>query len=126
MNILIKNNSTEPIYEQIYNQIKEQIIKGILKEGESLPSIRSLAQGLRISVITTKRAYEELTRDGYIETYLGKGSFVKVQNKELLKEECLKRIENNILNACNEAHIYDVSLEELKELLIYLFKETEN
>ena len=93
MNILINNKSGTPIYDQIYSQIKSQIISGALKEDEMLPSIRSLAKDLRISVITTKRAYEELERDNFIYTVAGKGSFVAPKNVELLREENLKKIE---------------------------------
>ena len=96
MNILINNRNNKPIYEQIYAQLKLQIINGELKEDEALPSIRSLAKDLRISVITTKRAYEELERDGFIYTIAGKGCFVAQKNTELLREENLKKIENHI------------------------------
>lgn len=96
MNILIDNRNNKPIYEQIYSQLKLQIINGELKEDEALPSIRNLAKDLRISVITTKRAYEELERDGFIYTVAGKGCFVAQKNTELLREENLKKIENYI------------------------------
>jgi len=94
MNIFIDNKSTAPIYEQIYLQIKNQILSGALKEDEALPSIRNLAKDLRISVITTKRAYDELEKDGFIYTIAAKGCFVAPKNLELLREENLKRIEN--------------------------------
>ena len=87
MDIIISNSSGEPIYQQISQQIKAQIMSGELKEGDLLPSMRNLAVELRISVITTKRAYEDLEREGFIESYTGKGSFVKAQNAELLREE---------------------------------------
>lgn len=93
MNIFIDNKSTAPIYEQIYFQIKNQIINGELKEDEALPSIRNLAKDLRISVITTKRAYDELEKDGFIYTIASKGCFIAPKNLELLREENLKRIE---------------------------------
>ena len=96
MNILINNKSSSPIYEQIYSQLKLQIISNELKEDEALPSIRNLAKDLRISVITTKRAYEELERDGFIYTIAGKGCFVAHKNTELLREENLKKIEKHI------------------------------
>ena len=96
MNIVISNKDDRPIYEQIVSQFKEMIISGKLKSGEALPSIRALAKDLRISVITTKRAYEELERDGFIETVAGKGSFVAEQNTEAIKEEKLKAIENHL------------------------------
>ena len=90
MDIILSNSSGIPIYQQISSQIKGLIINGTLKEGDALPSMRTLAMELRISVITTKRAYEELEHDGFIESYTGKGSFVKAQNPELLREENLK------------------------------------
>ena len=93
MYILIDNKSGAPIYDQIVAQIKRQILDGSLAEDEALPSIRSLAKDLRISVITTKRAYEELEQEGFIDTMPGKGSYVAVQNRELMREEDLKKIE---------------------------------
>ena len=93
MYILIDSKSGVPIYDQIATQIKEQILDGSLPEGKALPSIRSLAKDLRISVITTKRAYEELEQEGFIDTMPGKGSYVAVQNRELMREEDLKKIE---------------------------------
>lgn len=123
MNIIISNSSGEPIYEQIIKQIKDEIIAGILEEGEALPSIRSLAQELRISVITTKRAYEELEREGYIDTLPGKGSFVRSQNKELLKEKRIKNIEEKLQEAIKESKIVGLSIEELKEIITLLYEE---
>lgn len=96
MNIFIDNKSGNPIYEQIYSQIKAQIINSTLAEDEPLPSIRNLAKDLRISVITTKRAYDELERDGFIYTVAGKGCFVAQKNTELLREENLRKIETHI------------------------------
>ena len=90
MDIIISNSSGEPIYQQISQQIKAQIMSGELKEGDLLPSMRNLAVELRISVITTKRAYEDLEREGFIESYTGEGSFVKAQNAELLRKEEIK------------------------------------
>ena len=117
MDIIISNSSGEPIYTQIISQVKAMILDGTLKEGDALPSMRNLAMQLRISVITTKRAYEELERDGFIESYTGKGSFVRGQNRELLREENLRQIESLLTQACEKARISDVSLEELKEIL---------
>ena len=94
--VLIDNKSGTPIYDQIYSQIKSQIISGSLREDELLPSIRSLAKDLRISFITTKRAYEELERDGFIYTVPGKGCYVARKNTELLREENLKKIEEHM------------------------------
>ena len=96
MNILISNASNQPIYEQIYTQIKNAIIAGDLEEGDALPSIRQLAKDLRISVITTKRAYEELERDGFIDTVAAKGCFVAQKNIEMLREEKLREIEEHM------------------------------
>ena len=96
MNILIDNKSGAPIYDQIYSQIKSQIISGVLREDDMLPSIRGLAKDLRISFITTKRAYEELEKDGFIYTLPGKGCYVAPKNVELLREENLKKIEEHI------------------------------
>ena len=96
MYIFIDNKTEAPIYEQIYAQIKGQIISGELSEDEALPSIRNLAKDLRISVITTKRAYEELEAEGFIYTVAGKGCFVAAKNTELLREENLKRIEEHM------------------------------
>lgn len=121
MNIIISNSSGEPIYEQISAQIKAQILNGILKEGDALPSMRSLALALHISVITTKRAYEELERDGFIESYTGKGSFVKRQNTELLREEYLRQTEELLSQACEKAKQGGVSLDELKEILDIIY-----
>ncbi|MEG2501310.1 MAG: GntR family transcriptional regulator, partial [Oscillospiraceae bacterium] len=99
MNIIISNTSGVPIYEQISKEIKNEILNGSFIEGEALPSIRSLASELRVSVITTKRAYEELEREGYIYTVPGKGSYIARQNKEILKEEKLREIEERLLDA---------------------------
>lgn len=107
MNIFIDNKSGAPIYDQIYSQIKNQIISGDLKEDEALPSIRNLAKDLRISVVTTKRAYDELEREGFIYTIAAKGCFVAPKNVELLREENLKKIEeymqkiNQLAASCN-------------------------
>ncbi len=121
MNIIISNSNNEPIYEQISRQVKEQILSGTLKEGDALPSMRSLALALHISVITTKRAYEELERDGFIESYTGKGSFVKRQNTELLREEYLRQTEELLSQACDKAKQVGVSLDELKEILDIIY-----
>ena len=125
MDIIITNSSGEPIYVQITSQIKAMIMNGELKEGDALPSMRNLAGQLRISVITTKRAYEDLEREGFIESYTGKGSFVKAQNRELLREENLRQIENALMEACEKAKISDVSLEELKEMLDLIYENEE-
>ena len=121
MDIIISNSTGEPIYEQIVSQIKAQIMSGELKEGDALPSMRALAQALRISVITTKRAYEELEREGFIESYTGKGSFVKKQDTELLKEEYLKKVEALLSDACETAKMCDISLEEMVSIIEMLY-----
>jgi GntR family transcriptional regulator len=123
MDIIITNSSGEPIYMQIVTQIKEQIISGRLQEGEMLPSMRNLAMQLRISVITTKRAYEELEREGFIESYAGRGSFVRAQNMELLREEQLRQIEELLRQAIDKAKPAGISMEELQEIIGVLFKE---
>lgn len=117
MNINISNANGEPIYLQIASQIKTLILEGKLKEGEALPSMRVLATELRISFMTTKRAYEELERDGFIESYTGKGSFVKAQNLELYREEQIKRLEALLAEAGDAARKAGLTMEELHELL---------
>ena len=114
MDIILSNSSNDPIYLQIVNQIKAMILSGELAEGEALPSMRNLAMQMRISVITTKRAYEELERDGFIESYTGKGSFVKGQNAELLRETNLKQIEEHLSKAVDIARMSVWTLDELK------------
>ena len=117
MDIIIQNTSGKPIYEQITAQIKNQILSGALQAGDALPSMRLLAKELRISVITTKRAYEELERDGFIETVTGKGSFVAVQNAELLREEALRRTEQALRGAVDTARQGGVTDSEVREML---------
>ena len=117
MEILISNASGKPIYDQIASQIKNRIISGLLAQGDALPSMRQLAQELRISVITTKRAYEELERDGFIETFPGKGSFVARKNMEFIREEQLKKMEGLLQQAVVLAQGSGISQEELLELL---------
>lgn len=116
MNIYIDNKSGMPIYDQIYSQIKAQIIGGELGEDDALPSIRSLAKDLRISVITTKRAYEELEKEGFIYTVAGKGSFVAPKNVELLREENLKKIEAHMQEIRRLAQTCGLSLEDIIEM----------
>ena len=117
MNIIISNRDERPIYEQITSQLKKMIISGELKQGQALPSMRALAKDLRISVITTKRAYEELEKDGMIETVTGKGSFVAEQNTQLIKEEKLKNIEERRNDSWEEAKICGITSEELKGMV---------
>lgn len=117
MNINISNASGKPIYLQIADQIKTLILEDKLKEGEMLPSMRNLALELRISFMTTKRAYEELERDGFIESYTGKGSFVRAQNLELFREEQIKAIESLLIDAGERAQKIGLTMDELHELL---------
>ena len=124
--IIISNASGEPIYSQISSQIKKMILNHQLKEGDALPSMRNLALQLRISVITTKRAYEELERDGFIESYTGKGSFVKAQNHELFREEQLRQIEDLISQVCEKAKLASVTLPELQEILELIYEGGES
>lgn len=123
MNIIISNSSGKPIYEQISSQIKEHILRGELNKGDALPSMRLLAKELRISVITTKRAYEELERDGFIETVTGKGSFVAGKNTELVREEYLKTIEEKIREILNLASYCGLSQEDLRKMLEIMYDE---
>ena len=117
MRILISNASPDPIYEQIVKQVRAQVLNGELIEGDLLPSIRRLAQDLQISVITTKRAYEELEREGFINTVGGKGTFVAAQNPEFLREKRMKAVEEKLAAAVIEARQLGVGLEQLLEML---------
>mgnify|MGYP003513679963 FL=1 len=123
MQIIISNNSKEPIYEQIYSQIKKHILTNELQEGQGLPSMRQLAKDLDISVITTKRAYEELEKNGFIYSVVGKGSFVSEQNNEMIKERKLKGIEEQLVAAIQNGKEIGLSLTELQELLTMLYRE---
>ena len=123
MEIIIRNNDNRPIYEQITSQIKQMIMNEELKEGESIPSMRSLAKSLHISVITVQRAYEDLQKDGFIESTLGKGCFVKCNNKEFIKEEKQREIEDNLQNAIRLSKENGISLEKLIELLKIFYEE---
>ena len=121
MDIIIRNASGEPIYAQIVTQIKTLILEGTLQAGDALPSMRTLAQQLHISVITTKRAYEELERDGFIESYTGKGSFVRAQNQEYYREEQLRQVEALLQEAAEKAKRCGISIEELQEILHIMY-----
>lgn len=123
MNIIISNSSGRPIYEQITSQLKQLILTGELNPHDMLPSMRLLAKELRISVITTKRAYEHLEKDGFIYTVVGKGSFVADTNRELLREEHLKRVEEYLEMAVRQARQAGISQEDVKEMLQILFEE---
>jgi GntR family transcriptional regulator len=123
MDIIISNSNKNPIYEQIASQIKNLIITGELKEGEVLPSMRLLAKELRISVITTKRAYEELERDGFIETVTGRGSFVASKNLEFIREEHLRMAEEYLQKSVDIAKSSGLTLDELMDILETLYGE---
>ena len=125
MQIFIDNKSGVPIYEQIYSQIKTQIISGAIAENEALPSIRNLAKDLRISVISTKRAYDELEKEGFLYTVAGKGCFVAPKNTELLREENLKAIEAHLSEAVRLAASCNLSRADILEMLNLLTEENE-
>lgn len=124
MHIIIDNKNSAPIYEQIYSQIKAQILAGELPEGSMLPSIRNLAKDLRISVITTKRAYDELERDGFINTVAAKGCFVAPKNLELIREDSLKKIEKHMEEMLRLASVCGLTTADLMEMLKLSAEET--
>lgn len=126
MDIIISNSSGVPIYEQIEEQIKSQIISGELVEGDALPSMRVLAKELKISIITTKRAYEELERDGFIESVTGKGSFVRGINSDIVKENMMFAIEELLDKAVDKALLGKVSCEQLTQMLELLYNDKKN
>ena len=123
MEIIISNNSSKPIYEQITTQIKAMIITGQLQAGEPIPSMRALAKSLHVSVITVQRAYEDLQRDGFIETTVGRGSFISANSKEFYQEEQQKDIEHHLEEAVQKARRCGISLEKLIELLNIFYEE---
>ena len=123
MELVIRNTANQPIYEQIYSQIRAQIIAGILQPGDALPSIRALAKDLRISVITTKRAYDELEADGFLYTVAGKGCFVAEKNLDLVREHQLKELEDHLSAAAELAKSCGLSREELTEMLRIFMEE---
>lgn len=123
MNLYITNASDQPIYEQIVTQIKNLILSGELKDGDALPSMRLLAKELRISVITTKRAYEELEKEGFLYTVVGKGSFVAAQNMDFLKEQKLKEMEEHLREAIDRAKVFAVTKRELIEMIEVLYED---
>ena len=123
MNINVSNTSTIPLYEQIVTQIKSQILNGSLQAGDGLPSIRNLAKELKVSIITTKRAYEELEKDGFIETVIGKGTFVSNQNTERLKEITLYNLENKLEEIIKQAKSAGITLEEGLEIFKSIYEE---
>ncbi|WP_300381951.1 GntR family transcriptional regulator [Clostridium sp.] len=122
MKIIISNNSNTPIYEQIMEEVKKEIIEGKLKTNDKLPSIRTLAKDLNISVITTKRAYDELEKEGYIITYPGKGSFIGAVNNEIIKEGIQKEIESNIKKSIELSNRINLNKDDLIELINLLYE----
>jgi len=123
MDIIISNSNEKPIYDQIASQIKNMIMLGDLKTGDALPSMRLLAKELRISVITTKRAYEDLERDGFIESITGKGSFVSAGNTEFLREQQLRTVEEHLQKAVETAKKSGITPDELVEIITMLYRE---
>ena len=123
MDIIIRNTGEAPIYDQITRQVKALILSGGLKEGEALPSMRALARDLRISVITTKRSYEELEREGFITTVPGKGCFVAARNLELVREDARRRVEEHLTRAVECARSGGVGRDEVNEILDILYGE---
>ena len=123
MDFYISHSSNKPIYEQIMAQIKSQILSGVLKEGDALPSIRVRARELRISVITTKRAYDELEHEGLLHSVAGKGTFVAAANPQLLREEKMRQLEDLLQKAVDSAKEHGFSLEELTRILTLIYQE---
>ena len=123
MDIIISNSSNAPMYEQVKEQIRNKIVSNELKVGDLLPSIRSLAKDLRISVITTKNAYEELEKEGYVETIPGKGTYVANKNIELIRDEQLQKIEGLIDSAVSIAKISGISKNEVRQMIDILYEE---
>ncbi|HHV08697.1 MAG TPA: GntR family transcriptional regulator [Clostridiales bacterium] len=125
MEIIISSNTSKPIYEQITSQIKAKVMSGELKTGDPIPSMRSLAKSLHISVITVQKAYEDLQRDGFIETTVGRGSFISAQNKDFYQEEQQKKAEEHLQIAAEIGRMSNISLEKLIELLSMFYVEEE-
>lgn len=123
MEIILSNNSNKPIYEQITSQIKAMIIKGELKPGDSLPSMRKLAKELHISVITSQRVYEDLQRDGFIESSVGRGTFVSAQNNDFIREENLRKVESMIEEVVDISKENDIKKEQLLKLIDMFYEE---
>ena len=121
MQIIISNNADKPIYEQITSQTKAMIMNGELQAGDTIPSVRTLAKTLHVSVITVRKAYEELQRDGFIETAVGRGSFVSAQNKEFYKEQQQRLAEEHLQMAADIGRMNDIPLETLQELLAMFY-----
>ena len=125
MEIIISNNANKPIYEQITSQIKAMIMSGELQTGEAIPSMRALAKSIHVSLITVQKAYEDLQRDGFIETTVGRGSFVAAQNKEFYQEEQQRLAEEHLQTAAEIARVSNIPLAKLIELLTMFYQEDE-
>lgn len=125
MEIIISSNTSKPIYEQITSQIKAQIMSGQLQTGDAIPSMRALARSLHVSVITVQKAYEDLQRDGFIETTVGRGSFVAAQNKDFYQEEQQRRAEEHLAQAADIARTSGIPLSKLVEILTLFYQEEE-
>ena len=125
MEIIISNNSSKPIYEQITSQMKSMIMNGQLQAGDAIPSMRALAKSLHISVITVQKAYEDLQRDGFIETTVGRGSFVSARNRDFYQEEQQRRAEEHLQEAADIARASGIPLSKLVELLTMFYQEEE-
>lgn len=123
MEIIISNNKSKPLYEQITEQVKSMIMDGTLMEGEQIPSMRALAKSLQISVITVQKAYEDLQKDGFIETTIGRGIFISAKNKDFLIESKQKEIEENLQRAVDIAKQVNISEEQLQKILKILYHE---
>ena len=123
MEIILSNASDRPIYEQITSQIKEMIMKGLLKPGEPMPSMRKLARDLHVSVITAQHAYEDLQRDGFIETVAGKGTFVAAQNQDFIREEHLRIAEKKLMEVANIGKEYHISCDQMIQILQMFYEE---
>ncbi|WP_195575258.1 GntR family transcriptional regulator [Paenibacillus sp. 1001270B_150601_E10] len=126
MKILISNSSSDPIYIQIMNQIRQSILNGELHAGDSLPSIRQLAKDLQVSVITTKRAYDELEKEKLIDSVVGKGCYVSGANKEFIREQRMKRLEEKMIEIIKESQELSMSQQELIDYMTLLFEEEQN
>lgn len=125
MEIIISNNANKPIYEQITTQIKAMIMSGELQAGDAIPSMRSLAKSIHVSVITVQKAYEDLQRDGFIETTVGRGSFVSARNEEFYQEEQQRIAEEHLQAAANIGRVSNIPLSKLTELLTMFYMEDE-
>ncbi len=125
MEIIISSNTSKPIYEQITSQIKAMIMSGQLQTGDAIPSMRALAKSLHVSVITVQKAYEDLQRDGFIETTVGRGSFVSAQNRDFYQEEQQRQAEEHLAQAADIARASGISLSKLVELLTMFYQGEE-